>query len=52
MVAAVSNPLTLEQFLALSEIDALPAWELTYGEVTQKPMPGGKHSRLRSRYDG
>lgn len=49
MVAAVSKPITLEQFLALSEIDDSPAWEFIFGDVSQKPMPGGKHSRLQSR---
>ena len=49
MVAAVPKPITLEQFLVLPEIDASPAWEFICGEVSQKPMPGGKHSRLQSR---
>ncbi|MEM9267044.1 MAG: Uma2 family endonuclease [Cyanobacteria bacterium P01_F01_bin.13] len=49
MVAAVSKPITLEQFLALPEIDGSPAWEFICGEVSQKPMPGGKHSWLQSR---
>lgn len=52
MVAAVSKPITLEQFLALPEIDDSPAWEFICGDVSQKPMPGGKHSRLQSRLGG
>lgn len=52
MVAAVSNSLTLKQFLALPEIEASPAWEFICGKVSQKPMPGGKHSRLQSRLGG
>ncbi|MEM7063237.1 MAG: hypothetical protein AAF572_08730 [Cyanobacteria bacterium P01_B01_bin.77] len=52
MVAAVSNPLTLKQFLALPEIETSPAWEFICGDVRQKSMPGGKHSRLQSRLGG
>ena len=52
MVAAVPKPITLEQFLALPEIDGSPAWEFIFGDVSQKPMPGGKHSRLQSRLGG
>ena len=52
MVAAVPKTITLKQFLALPEIDGSPAWEFICGEVSQKPMPGGKHSRLQSRLGG
>ena len=40
---------SLEQFLGLSSIEESPAWEFIFGEAIQKPMPGGKHSRLQSR---
>ncbi|MFQ4135238.1 Uma2 family endonuclease [Nodosilinea sp. PGN35] len=49
MTVAVPQRLTLEQFLTLPSIEESPAWEFVQGEVTQKPMPGGKHSRIRSR---
>ena len=39
--------LSLEEFLARPETK--PASEYFNGEVTQKPMPKGKHSRLQSR---
>jgi Uma2 family endonuclease len=49
MSLAISPSLTLDQFLQRPEIDASPAWEYLQGEVLQKPMPGGKHSRLQLR---
>ncbi len=49
MTIAVPQPLTLEQFLQLPYIEESPAWEFMHGEAIQKPMPGGKHSRLQSR---
>jgi Uma2 family endonuclease len=49
MTIAIPQPLTLEQFLQLPDIEASPAWEFIQGEAIQKPMPGGKHSRLQSR---
>ncbi len=42
---ALSEPLTLEQFLELPETK--PASEYIDGEVIQKPMPQGKHSLLQ-----
>ncbi len=44
MVATV-NSLTLEEFLQLPETK--PASEFINGEVRQKPMPQGEHSRLQ-----
>lgn len=52
MTLAQSQPLTLTQFLALPDIEASPAWEYEPGRASQKPMPGGKHSRLQSRLVG
>ncbi|MDX2212735.1 MAG: Uma2 family endonuclease [Oculatellaceae cyanobacterium bins.114] len=49
MTLASSQPLTLEQFLRLPDIEESPAWEFVQGEAIQKPMPGGKHSRLQLR---
>lgn len=49
MTVALPQRLTLEQFLTLPYIEESPAWEFAQGEVTQKPMPGGKHSRIQSR---
>lgn len=52
MTIAVPHPLNLEQFLKLPYIEDSPAWKFINGEAIQKPMPGGKHSRLRSRLAG
>jgi Uma2 family endonuclease len=48
MSFAASQTLSLEQFLQLPNIEASPAWEYLQGEAIQKPMPGGKHSRLQA----
>ncbi len=40
-------PLTLEEFLKKPNIDESPAWEYTNGEMRQKPMPQGQHSKLQ-----
>ena len=40
-------PLTLEDFLKNPNIDESPAWEYTNGEIIQKPMPQGQHSKLQ-----
>ncbi|MEM9905927.1 MAG: Uma2 family endonuclease [Cyanobacteria bacterium P01_D01_bin.44] len=45
MVQTQSRPLTLEAFLTLPETK--PASEYIDGQVIQKPMPQGKHSRLQ-----
>jgi Uma2 family endonuclease len=49
MSIAIPNPLSLEEFLQMNSIEDSPAWEFIDGETIQKPMPGGKHSRLQLR---
>lgn len=49
MTVTLPQRLTLEQFLRLPYIEESPAWEFVQGEISQKPMPGGKHSRIQSR---
>ncbi|MGJ3249141.1 MAG: Uma2 family endonuclease [Elainellaceae cyanobacterium] len=48
MIAVPGSP-NLNDFLQLPSIEESPAWEFIDGEVIQKPMPGGKHSRLQLR---
>ena len=43
----ISQVLTLKEFLKLPETK--PASEFIDGEVIQKPMPQGEHSRLQSK---
>lgn len=45
MVQVPSKSLTLEEFLRLPETK--PASEYIEGQITQKPMPQGKHSRVQ-----
>ncbi|NET35735.1 MAG: Uma2 family endonuclease [Cyanothece sp. SIO1E1] len=45
MVQAASKQLTLEEFLKLPEMQ--PAQEYIDGQVIQKPMPQGKHSKIQ-----
>jgi len=45
MTTVISHSLTLEEFLKLPETK--PSSEYINGEVIQKPMPKGKHSRLQ-----
>ncbi len=45
MVGVSAKPLTLEDFLQRPETQ--PASEFIEGEITQKPMPQGKHSLLQ-----
>jgi len=47
MVKSPSKPLTLEEFLTLPE--SKPASEYIDGEIIQKPMPQGKHSKLQGK---
>jgi Uma2 family endonuclease len=47
MVQTPVKPLTLEAFLELPETQ--PASEYIDGQIIQKPMPQGKHSRLQKR---
>lgn len=44
-MSTLTQPLTLEEFLKLPETK--PASEFIYGEIIQKPMPQGEHSRLQ-----
>ncbi len=39
--------LSLEDFLALPQIEASPAWEYIDGQILQKPMPKTRHSILQ-----
>jgi Uma2 family endonuclease len=48
MTLAVQR-LTLDDFLALPNIEESPAWELLDGLAIQKPMPTLYHSRLQKR---
>jgi Uma2 family endonuclease len=48
MVQALSKTLTLEEFLQQPE--TTPASEYINGQVIQKPMPQGKHSRLQGEF--
>ena len=45
MTAVAPQPLTLEEFLKLPETK--PASEYIDGQMIQKPMPKGRHSRLQ-----
>lgn len=47
MVNTPTKPLTLEEFLKLPETK--PASEYINGQILQKPMPQGKHSKLQGR---
>lgn len=47
MLQARSKPLTLQEFLQLPETK--PASEYINGEIIQKPMPKGRHSRLQGK---
>lgn len=46
-MSTTATPLTLEAFLALPETK--PATEFVNGQIIQKPMPQGEHSRLQSK---
>lgn len=45
MLQACSKVLTLEEFLELPETE--PSSEYIDGQIVQKPMPQGKHSRIQ-----
>ncbi len=47
MTASVFQSITLEEFLKLPETK--PASEYVNGEIIQKPMPKGRHSRLQGK---
>lgn len=46
---AIAPSLTLQEFLALPNLEESPAWELIDGRTTQKPMPTSHHSILQKR---
>ena len=48
MLQARSKMLTLEEFLKLPETK--PASEYINGQIIQKPMPQGKHSRIQGEF--
>ncbi|NER23829.1 MAG: Uma2 family endonuclease [Symploca sp. SIO1C2] len=48
MVQISISPVTLEEFLKQAETK--PATEYIDGQVTQKPMPKARHSRLQSKF--
>ncbi|MEL6397641.1 MAG: Uma2 family endonuclease [Cyanobacteria bacterium J06626_4] len=48
MVQTPAKPITLEAFLSLPETQ--PASEYVDGQIIQKPMPQGKHSRLQDKF--
>lgn len=48
MVQTQSRPMTLEAFLAMPETE--PASDFINGQIIQKPMPQGKHSRLQDKF--
>jgi Uma2 family endonuclease len=48
MTTAIPQSLTLKEFLKLPETK--PASEFSDGQVYQKPMPQGKHSRLQLKF--
>ncbi len=43
----IARPLTLDEFLELPEVK--PDWEFMKGEIVQKPIPKGRHSRLQGK---
>ena len=45
MTSIITQPLTIKEFLKLPETK--PAREYINGNIVQKPMPKGKHSRLQ-----
>ena len=47
VISTQVKPLTLKEFLDIPETK--PAREYVNGEITQKPMPKGRHSRLQGK---
>ncbi|MDJ0508887.1 MAG: Uma2 family endonuclease [Crocosphaera sp.] len=47
MTVTPISSLILEDFLEKPHIDESPAWEYINGEMIQKPMPQGQHSKLQ-----
>ncbi len=48
MVQTLRKTLTLEEFL--NRLETKPASEYVKGQVIQKPMPQGKHSKLQEEF--
>ena len=49
MTAALTQTLTIEEFLKLPYVEESPAWEYIDGIAIQKPMPKTRHSMLQKR---
>ena len=47
MSAALTQKITLDEFLRLPYLDESPAWEYAEGVATQKPIPKFRHSVLQ-----
>jgi Uma2 family endonuclease len=50
MTTTQLQSITLESFLKESYIDDSPAWEYLDGEIKQKPMPSGQHSKIQYKF--
>ncbi|MBW4622733.1 MAG: Uma2 family endonuclease [Cyanosarcina radialis HA8281-LM2] len=50
MAAVTATPLSLNEFICLPETK--PASEYINGQIVQKPMPKGRHSRLPGKLCG
>lgn len=48
-MARTTQPIALQDFLKLPNIEESPAWELVDGQANQKPMPTTYHSILQKR---
>ena len=48
MIQTIPKKLTLEEFIKLPETK--PAQEFINGQIIQKPMPQGKHSRIQGKF--
>ncbi len=49
MTAVLTQKLTLEEFLKLTDLEKPPAWEYVAGDAIQKPMPKFRHAILIER---
>jgi Uncharacterized protein conserved in cyanobacteria len=49
MIAPVMQNITLDEFLALGNVDDSPAWEYVNGTVMPKPMPKLRHAIIQKR---
>ena len=50
MTTTQIKSITLESFLQESYIDDSPAWEYLNGEIQQKAMPSGQHSKIQYKF--